>query len=257
MCELFGFTGRTTQKLNQELKEFYSHSDAHPNGWGLAILDEQNFSIEKEPLKASDSRYLKERLKEPIIGQTALAHIRLATIGNVERKNSHPFTGTDQSGRRWTLIHNGTIFECKPMEKYVQLQKGDTDSERILLYLIDLVNKETAGKGRALTAGERFAVLDRMVITISPENKLNFLIYDGELLYVHTNCADSLYLRRAQEGIYFSTQPLALGVWEPVPFTTLLACRQGELVLTGTNHGQEYFVDEKKMELLFLAYSEL
>lgn len=45
MCELFGFTGRIHQKLNQELKEFYSHSDEHPNGWGLAILDESNFSI--------------------------------------------------------------------------------------------------------------------------------------------------------------------------------------------------------------------
>ncbi len=257
MCELFGFTGRTTQKLNQELKEFYSHSSEHPNGWGLAILDEDNFFIEKEPLKASDSRYLKERLKEPIICQTALAHIRLATIGNAEWRNSHPFTGRDRSGRRWTLIHNGTIFECGPMEKYVRVQKGDTDSERILLYLIDLVDEEIAAKGRALNAKERFDVLDRMVITVAPENKLNLLIYDGELLYAHTNFADSLYLRKTREGMYFSTQPLALGVWEPVPFTTLLACRRGEILFTGTNHGQEYFVDKKKMELLFLAYSQL
>lgn len=257
MCELFGFTGRTPQKLNQELKEFYSHSGEHPNGWGLAILDEMNFSIEKEPVKASDSRYLKERLKEPIVCQTGLAHIRLATIGNMEWKNSHPFTATDQSKRRWTLIHNGTIFECKPMEKYVRLQKGDTDSERILLYLIDLINEETTAKGRALNPEERFAILDRMVATIAPENKLNLLIYDGELFYAHTNYVNSLYLRRTQEGIYFSTQPLALGIWEPVPFTTLLAYHQGQLAFTGTNHGQEYFVDERKMELLFLAYSEL
>lgn len=257
MCELFGFTSRTPQKVNQELKEFFSHSTEHPNGWGLALLDKGDFSMEKEPIRAIDSLYLRERLREPIIAQAALAHIRLATIGNMEWRNCHPFTGTDKSGRHWTLIHNGTIFECREMEQYVNIQKGDTDSERILLYLLDLMNQEISEKGRSLTAEERFQVIDRLVVTASPENKLNLLIYDGELLYAHTNYRDSLYRRQTEDGVFISTQPLALGKWEPVPFTQLVAYQREKLLFTGTVHGNEYFLDQKKMELLFLAFAEL
>ena len=79
-----------------------------------------------------------------MFAKTALAHIRLATIGNVEQDNCHPFTAVDNSGRTWTLIHNGTIFESDNIGKYVFLQKGETDSERILLYIVDSINKKSA-----------------------------------------------------------------------------------------------------------------
>ena len=48
MCELFGFCGSQPVSLNRELEAFYAHADEHPNGWGLALLDQDCFSIEKE-----------------------------------------------------------------------------------------------------------------------------------------------------------------------------------------------------------------
>ncbi len=257
MCELFGFSGSAPKRLNRELKEFFSHSDEHPNGWGLAILNENGCSIEKEPIKAKDSRYLQERLRAPIVETTVLAHIRLATIGKLEWNNCHPFTRVDCSGRRWTLIHNGTIFECAELEGYFPRQSGSTDSERILLYLIDCINAATEKKGMPLDSRERFEIVDQMVVTITPENKVNLLIYDGQLLYAHTNSADMLYSLQTEEGTMFSTRPLSFDQWKPVTFTTLIAYHQGKLVYTGTNHGNEYVLDQKKMELLLLAYSEL
>jgi glutamine amidotransferase len=257
MCELFGFSGTQPEQLNQPLREFFSHSNQHPHGWGLALLHGTEAAIEKEPLQASKSLYLKERLREPIFATTLLAHIRYATIGNTEWRNCHPYTQVDRTGRRWTLIHNGTIFEFTPMNHYVTIQNGDTDSERILLYLIDQVNARTVKLGHPLTAEERFALLDEIVVAVSPGNKLNLLIYDGELLYAHTNYANSLYRRETNTGVYITTQPLTMGQWEPVPFTTLLAYQGNQLLFTGTNHGQEYFVDEEKMKLLYLAFAEL
>lgn len=257
MCELFGFSGKRPEKLNQSLKEFFVHSSEHPHGWGLALLEGNTAAIEKEPIQASKSRYLRERLREPICVKTALAHIRYATIGNTEWRNCHPFTTLDQTGRRWTLIHNGTIFEYEPMNEYVHIQHGDTDSERILLYLVDCINQRTEEVGHDLTAEERFQLLNQLVISISPNNKVNLLIYDGELLYVHTNFANSLYQRECENGIYITTQPLALGKWKPVPFMQLLAYREGSLLFTGTQHQNEYFVNEERMKLLYLAFSEL
>lgn len=257
MCELFGFSGPNGVSLNRELEVFYSHADEHPNGWGLAILDEDQFSIEKEPVNARKSRYLKERLREPIHARTLLAHIRFATIGAEIWRNCHPFTGFDVSGRRWTLVHNGTIFDYPAMDRYANLQQGSTDSERILLYLLDQVREETRLLEHPLTAEERFHLLDRIVVSLSPGNKLNLLVWDGELLYAHTNYADSLCRREDERGVCISTRPLSNETWTPVPFTTLIAYREGVQVFSGINHGQEYFVDEEKMKMLFLAYSEL
>ena len=257
MCELFGLSSRKPHTVNQELKEFFSHCDEHPHGWGLALLDHNNLVIEKEPVKANASRYLKERLREPITSQIVLAHIRFATIGHMERRNCHPFTGTDRSGRKWTLIHNGTIFECEPMQKYFSIQKGETDSERLLLFLLDMMNSEIIAKGRSLTDEERFEIVDKLVTTAALQNKLNLLIYDGDLFYAHTNYRGSLYRLQSEDSVLISTQPLSAGAWEPVPFTQLIAYRREQQVLSGTIHGQEYILDQKKLDLVMLAFSGL
>ena len=190
MCEIYGFSGNREKELNSDLREFYSHANEHPNGWGLALLGRQETQIMRETKRADQSEYLHELLSESIVAKTALAHIRLATIGNVEYENCHPFVGTDNSGRSWTLIHNGTVFENDRLNKYVFLQKGETDSERILLYILESINEASAKLGRPLNAEERFQILDGIVNSSSPKNKLNLLIDDGELLYAHTNFRD-------------------------------------------------------------------
>lgn len=259
MCELFGYSGCAPGRLNDLLTEFFAHSCAHPNGWGLAVPDGNHMEIEKEPLQASRSEYLRERLREPIISTLLLAHIRYATIGNVERRNCHPFTGFDSTGRQWTLAHNGTIFDYPALYPYSSLQKGDTDSERILLYILDLVNAETSRKGRALTDMERFDLLDRLMVSLSEGNKLNLLLYDSSLLYVHINQKEGLHYCRWEEGTVFSTRPLFpdLWDWQPVPDTRLTAWKEGRQVLSGTEHDHVFMNDEEKMRLLYLSFSGL
>ena len=77
------------------------------------------------------------------------------------------------------------------------------------------------------------------------------------MLYAHTNYQESLHQRTTEDGVYFSTQPLNKGVWEPLTLNTLLGYKNGEKIYTGTTHNNTYVVDPKKMELLFLAYSGL
>ena len=288
MCQIFGYSGLGNVKLNSLLQEFYSHSDLHPNGWGLALLDGIHANIEKETLQATKSHYLRERYTEKIASPVCLAHIRYATIGNVDLKNCHPFTAFDAYERRWTLIHNGTIFDFAPMDKYVRLQRGDTDSERILLYIIDKINERSEGLGRELSAKERCEVLEGVVSELSPGNKLNLLIYDGELLYAHTNLDGSLHYYQGNSGVLFSTEPLVKGYfydrqeqsgwmgmqdtdwenvpikrqiaadeWKRVPPTRLFAYDRGTLVYTGAEHGSYYVEDKKAVEELYLAFANL
>jgi glutamine amidotransferase len=257
MCEIYGFSGNRKKELNNDLREFYSHADEHPNGWGLALFGEHKIEMSKEACRADNSTLLGEKLNIPIIAKNALAHIRLATIGNVEQDNCHPFTASDNSGRTWTLIHNGTVFESDKLNKYIFLQKGETDSERILLYIIDRINEAIEQLRRFPSAEERFDILDEIVRGSSPKNKLNLLIYDGETLYVHTNFRNSLYYRRGESGVTFSTRPLSEEAWKNVPFTTLLGYKNGTRVYTGTNHNNEYFFDPSTYNPLYMAYSGL
>ena len=154
MCEIYGFSGNREKELNNDLREFYSHACRHPNGWGLALLDQSVPEITREVCRADRSELLSELLSLPVTAKTALAHIRLATVGNEDYDNCHPFTAVDHSGRSWTLIHNGTIFESDKLNRYVFRQKGETDSERILLYIVDQINEATAKAKRELSAEE-------------------------------------------------------------------------------------------------------
>lgn len=257
MCELFGISSIRRIGVNEQLQEFFSHSEKHPNGWGLATFYDGAVSIEKEPKQASKSAYLKERLSHPMEVSTLLAHIRLATIGNMEYGNSHPFVKRDATGRRWALIHNGTIFDYPALSPYQYQQEGGTDSERVLLYLVDQIDQKQAALGRAMDARERFEFLDPLIADMARGNKLNLLIYDGESMYVHTNYADSLYVWEDGQTAMFCTVPLKVGRWSPVPFTTLCVYQKGERVFQGQPHGHEYVVNENDLQLLFSAFANL
>lgn len=257
MCEIFGASLSKELCLNDYLKIFFSHSDKHPHGWGLAYAAGRQTFIEKEPLQASKSNYLKCRLSRPVASKNLLAHIRYATIGHIEINNCHPYSKKDNSGRQWTLIHNGTIFDYNPLSKFIKTQEGQTDSERILLYIVEQINNAQLENDKRLGAEERFKIMDGIVSDMSKNNKLNLLIYDGECMYAHTNYRDSLHYLHTDKGFIFSTQPLTDENWCDAPFTTLTAYKGGKLLFTGTNHGNEYQDNEKSLKFLYQIFSNL
>lgn len=257
MCEILGASLNREDCLNDYLKIFYSHSNKHPHGWGLAYEARQKIFIEKEPLQASKSEYLQCRLSQPIISKNLLAHIRYATIGHIEPQNCHPYFKKDNFGRQWTLIHNGTIFDYSPLNKFVELQEGQTDSERILLYIVEQINIAQSLHYKTLKAKERFRIINDIVSDMSKGNKLNLLIYDEEYMYVHTNYAKSLHYLEKDTGVIFSTQPLTDENWQTVPFTTLLAYKNGKLEFTGTNHANEYEDNEESLRFLYQIFADL
>ncbi len=257
MCEIFGVSSQNDFTANGYLRTFFSHSSHHPHGWGLACLSRESALVEKESIRASDSNYLKERLSQAVSAKLILAHIRYATIGNVEYKNCHPFTARDNTGRRWTLIHNGTIFDYPPLNSYVQKQNGDTDSERIILYLIERLNEAQNKKGARLEFAERFDLFDAIICDMAKDNKLNLLFSDGKYLYAHTNCRGTLFYLTRENTTLFATVPLSEEAWQPLPFTRLLAFYKGKLFRTGTNHGHEYFESEESMKLLYRIFANL
>ena len=278
MCEMLGMSAKRRRKANDTLRDFFSHAERHPHGWGLARFADADAQtglpaaggarpvrpewsrpplVEKEPAKATESEALRRILDEPVEERTIIAHIRFATVGTMEYANCHPFTAQDNTGRVWTLAHNGTVFDGAVLNAYMGVQFGETDSERVLLHLVGLVNREQIRLGRPLSERERFDVLSSAVAALAKGNKLNLLIHDGETLYAHSNFRGALNFRKEDDAITLSTNPLSRGEWNPVPFTRLVAVRDGEFVREGPSHGHEYIYNPDDYRLVYMNFARL
>ena len=118
MCELFAINSGRPVLANAYLREFYTHSHDNPHGWGLSWRDdhgkagdpEADVVLWREPIPAYESTLLPKILDQPVEACRLEAHIRFSTCGAQSVENCHPFLGSDISGREWTLIHNGILF---------------------------------------------------------------------------------------------------------------------------------------------------
>ncbi len=240
MCELLGISSKTPDDYKEILREFFKHSYANPHGWGMMYKSDGEFKIIRETVSANESTIIDDVIHQLPKQDILLAHIRYATVGSRRKENCHPFVRTDRSGREWTLIHNGTVYSGNMIEKYADHQSGDTDSERIIMYLMDEMNKTIEANKGPLGEKQRFDVVDKVVGEITPRNKINLMIYDGELLYAHKNMKNTLSFKRQNDGIILATKPVDDDNWIPLPMTRLLGFKAGKLAYQGTDHGNVF-----------------
>lgn len=256
MCELFAVNAAQPFEANRYLGEFFSHSNRHPHGWGLAVRDqteghiaelpaaehEGGVTLYREPVEANRSELLPRLLAEPVVGCHITAHIRNSTGGRQSRENCHPFVGSDLFGTEWTLAHNGILFNEGLSWSYEEVEAGETDSERALLFFLDVLDEAALRNGGPLGFEARFDALAGAVAQFSNLNRLNLILSDGTYTYVHTNTDKyTLWYLQAEGAVVVSTQPLGgeaeHGLWKPVPQYRLIAFRDGRIVRTSVPHG--------------------
>jgi len=240
MCEILAVNAAQPIDAAPHLREFFPDSVWHPNGWGLAWREGSVVRLFKEPVRAIDSELLPRLLDGEIEASLLVAHIRNATRGAMTFENCHPFVLADVTGHTWVIAHNGTVLSDALVEPYRGDQQGDTDSERVALFLVDRINRTTTRKGGALDASERFSALDEAMVDLAPGNKLNLVVDDGELTYAHTNTDQpTLFERRSPGQTLICTRALESD-WTPVPSCQLVAYQNGGVAHRGTAHGSSF-----------------
>jgi glutamine amidotransferase len=111
-----------------------------------------------------------------------------------------------------------------------------------------------------LTVEERCRVIDQAVASLAPGNKLNLLLFDGELLFTHTNLRGTLHSCHVGDTALFATVPFLTGSssrWEELPFTSLCAWREGVQIYQGSPHHHVYVEDPEKIRSLMMVYAAL
>ncbi|MEY9873149.1 putative glutamine amidotransferase [Streptacidiphilus sp. MAP12-33] len=153
MCRLFALSSapvrtRATFWLLDAPDSLSDQSHREPDGTGLGWFDAAGApQVHKAPIAAYQDRAFAEEARS-VASTTFLAHIRYASTGAVELRNTHPF---EQRGR--LFAHNGVIEDLPRLDAHLgrdlALVRGDTDSERFFA----LITRETAARDGDVTAG--------------------------------------------------------------------------------------------------------
>jgi glutamine amidotransferase len=261
MCQLFAISSTCPQEINPLLQEFFTHAIDNPHGWGYAGFSDTLPLVVRSPEPADTCGMAADFLARRHLANEAMAHIRYATIGQIELANCHPFVASDVCGRHWTLAHKGTIFDFAPLNPYFKLQTGSTDSERILLYLLSQINAANQAKGAPLDANERFEIFTQLAADISLGNCLNLLVYDSDCLYVYSNYQGGLAINRSKDTAVFCTSELqavcADTPWQPLTLCQAQSYKCGKLVRQANNIGQQYQDKDEDLRYLYQDFAAL
>lgn len=220
MCEIYGFCGSVPTKLNKYTDEFWLHSRVHQDGFGYYLADRDQLYVNPK----SAMNYIKGLSKFNFVSKLALCHIRFKTHGPASVENCHPFIKKDIHGIKWSLIHNGYIDDNLVTAALSKIQVGETDSERILLSIVESVN--SFYEHSWITDPEEFLfyLYLQLEITISELanlGKVNLIFTDSltNNMYVYMNHPRTLYYLDTPNGIHISTTKLSDEQWVPVePF---------------------------------------
>jgi glutamine amidotransferase len=231
MCRLFGFRSAVPAAVHPALvtekNSLVIQSREHKDGWGIAA-----YGAEPVPTVAhgvgpaySDPDFL--RVSSLVSSHTVVAHVRLASVGAVELRNSHPFLYG-----RWSFVHNGTLKNFQRHREAIESLiredlraniRGTTDSERCFhLFLTRLsrrcalegpVRLEEVASALSETMGLVASITDEPGKDLKDRSAMNFLVTDGEVM-VATRRNRTLFLSdgrrsaacRAAEPIHHGTQ---------------------------------------------------
>ena len=200
MCRLFGLAAgphrvAATFWLLEAPDSLAEQSRREPDGTGLGWFGEDGTPcVDKRPVPAYADPEFARRAHE-VRSSTFIAHVRYASTGGLDERNTHPF---EQDGR--LFAHNGVVEGLDQLDEHLgdarSLVQGDTDSERVFA----LITKETRAANGDVGAG--IAEAARWVAHELPLFALNIVLAaDGDLWALrYPETHDLFMLERAAGG---------------------------------------------------------
>ncbi len=171
MCRLFGLSAgaesvTATFWLLQAPDSLRQQSHREPDGTGLGYFDHSGRPrIDKHPIAAfSDRAFAREA--RTVHSATFVAHIRFASTGALELRNTHPF---EQRGR--LFAHNGVIADLPALERRLgeemSLVGGDTDSERFFALITGEIERHDGDVSAGIASAVRWVAANLRVLSLN------------------------------------------------------------------------------------------
>ena len=270
MCRLYGFLATDPTRLECSLvaaqnalvvqSDMDGRGIRNADGWGIAHWVGDQREVIKSTMPAfADDQFIE--IASDIWSESAIAHVRNATVGGVAEDNTHPFTFG-----RWGFAHNGTLTAFDHVSTRLDLggygpPSGETDSELVFLWLLNRMSDygldphapaESLDPIVDLLADAVLDLVDLSVLSgASGTPKLNLILSDGRymaasrwgntLYWTHrrgirdcavcgvSHCpnADDSY-----RSVVIASEPITDEKWIEVPEGTVLGVEPGAHTLT-------------------------
>jgi predicted glutamine amidotransferase len=197
VCQLLGMNCNVPTDIVFSFTGFQQRggrTDDHGDGWGIAFYEGKGCRMFLDPNPAAHSQVAEFVRHYPIRSLNVVAHIRKATRGPVGLDNTHPFQ-RELWGRYWIFAHNGTLEDYRPAAGERYRPVGTTDSEAAFCELLDTLCRRFAA--RAPDPDALRAEIAAWAARLSCLGSFNFILCDGERLFVHCSTNLSYIERRA------------------------------------------------------------
>lgn len=266
MCELLGMSAQFPASITLSLNEFARHggeTGPHADGWGVAYYEGPDANLIRESTSAADSVLMSTLRGYRVASETVVAHIRRASFGPIELRNTHPFL-RELAGRVHVFAHNGDLPE---IERQFHLNRhriaqpiGNTDSEYAFCLLLNRLSGLWNDSRGVPELEARKQIVSAFASEIRALGPANFLYSDGDVLFVHGHMRTQPDGSIRSPGLHFisvtcdygvgqsqlaslkldseqvqkvtlvSTVPLNDGNWHPMGEGDLLMLKGGEIV---------------------------
>lgn len=214
MCRLLGWASARPTGMGElldpgQLDELAAISRFHPDGWGMAVLQEgetgERLAVVRSTVAASEDPDFASQLRR-LAGRSGVVHLRRATAGfEVDERNTHPFCHDECA-----FIHNGSIPHPELLDTLLRPEwserlQGATDSERY--FLLVLQNLEDGAD-----VAEAFASAVAEIGARCGAASLNaMLLSPGRLVAVQTNAGARAPLAELLEQVGGDAERLPRG----------------------------------------------
>jgi predicted glutamine amidotransferase len=246
LCELLGISVSPPAQMGLYFKAFRPRAIENISGWGVGWYEDSKAQVIKEAVRADQSARALELQNDPPTSATFIIHVRAATVGDISDVNTHPFT-EELNNKSWIFAHNGTVKNLETLPRGGYVAKGETDSEAAFHYLLSrLVD--------ASNADEELDAVASSATELSKNGKANFLLTDGNMLYVYYDGHKTLhYIERVpneltegfegsdddysidlegapggqERAVVCASVPITSDAWTAMSPGELLVCRDG------------------------------
>lgn len=261
MCELFALSSKMPTSVKFSLEKLAQHGedDGPQDGWGIAFYEGNDVSLFREPKAISDSLLVRFIEQQSPPSTTIISHIRKATKGARDLRNTHPFV-RELGGRQHVFAHNGALSGLQenmsiPLENYFPI--GDTDSEVAFCILLERLNNLwNTTKGHVPPLEARLDLIVDFAADLRRFGPANFLYADASTLFVHAhrrhqtdgtirspglhflqrNCQEELIgtgvtlPAHQQEITLVASVPLTDELWQPLGEGEIIALEAGQII---------------------------
>ncbi|PTL77266.1 class II glutamine amidotransferase [Vitiosangium sp. GDMCC 1.1324] len=255
MCRLFGFRSSVPTAVHPSLvtekNSLLQQSREHKDGWGIATYEAGERPLVAHGLGPAYCDPDFERVSSRVSSRTVVAHLRLASVGAVEKRNAHPF-----HHGRWCFVHNGTLKNFARHKAVVEALirpellaniQGATDSERCFYLFLTRLSERQCLVGPACVEKVARALAETMelvsAITDEPgqdRSSMNFLVTNGDVM-VATRRNRTLFL--SDTAPETGKRPHRMHAGPPKPGTQLEQFVLASEQLSGEDHW--HVIDEE------------